>query len=416
MAAVPGGVPPETELLAVLKKSLYERTRRLDPTQTLELIQHLKEWVAEEVTFEEGAAASLGRLLSELSFSQFVDQLPPLMNSFERLVSAYFVRRGSVSGFYSFCNVWRERLIRRTLLLAEEGLELNDLGRPPAPYALLASGMAGRREQTLEDASRYFLIWNGDPADYFNQFAYRILAILQQCSLIGRNAADFLGKVLWRGSYGDWECWVAGDDGIASDEPSRRLELLADLRFIAGDHGVGEQALRQAQATLERARGTEAYQSMAQRAIGADLALTIAGNVRLERSGVHAGCVDLTAHAMRPLVSLVRFLAVQHGLEAAPTAGRIEALEAIGALEEDLARALSDAHDLFGTLKIRKEIALQPPYVDPAELTPAEQQRLRAGLESVRRLQKATRRVLATQKRKPAEVLRVALTEQAEVG
>lgn len=403
MAAVPEGVSPETELLAALKKNLYEQTRRLDPTRTLELIQHLKESVTEELTFEEGAAASLGRLLSELSFSQYVDQLPPLLNSFDRLVSAYFVRRGSVSGFYGFCTVWRERLVHRTLLLAEEGLELNDLGRPPAPYALLASGILGRREQTLEDASRYFLVWQDDAGDYFHDFTYRLLAILQQCSLIGRSTSDFMGKVLWRGPLSRWEKWTTGGDDTAVDEPFRRLELVGDLRFIAGDKALGREVLMQGRSLLERARGNEWYEVMAQRAVSAEVALTLGGVLRLERGGEHDGCLKLTQQAIRPLVSLVRFLSVEHGLETAPTVERIRALGSLGVLDQEMVGLLCDAADLFEMLKIRKEIALQPPYLDPDEITPHERYRLRIGLDAVRRLQKATKRALAARKRRGAE-------------
>src|SRR6185369_13200449 len=198
----------DEELVSAARKALHERSSLLTLDQTLATIQELKHWVGEELTFEEGASASFGRLLSELWHAEYLEQLPPLLNRFERLAAAHFVRRGSVPAFHGFCSAWREGVLRRILHFAEEGPELSDQGEFLPHYALLVSGTLGRREQTLEEAERYFLVWSeGDP-HYFEQLAYRVIAILDRFGLVGKEGAALLGRTFWRGSLDDWDLFV----------------------------------------------------------------------------------------------------------------------------------------------------------------------------------------------------------------
>jgi len=382
----------DTELLSGARKSLYERSRLLSPDATLAAIQDLKLWVGEELSFEEGAAASFGRLLSELWHSEYLDQLPPLLNRFDRLVCAYFVRRGSVTALHGFCNAWRKGVLRRVLLLAEEGLELNDPGHAPLPYALLVAGSLGRREQTLEEANRYFLVWADGDAGYFEQFAYRFLAILEQCSLVGKIAPATIGSVLWRGSLTEWE-EMAGVPGEARDL-SAHLELLSDLHQVCGDDAIGRDVMRIGRRHLERLREDRHFGTLVGRQVAAPAALGFFGGIRVENKGEHAGSFNLAQSGLNPLVSGIRLLALQHGIESGATLERLDALDSLGALEKTLVQRLEAAYHLLAGLKIGKEIALEQPYLKPGELPPAERRNLKMALEAVRQLQRAIRGAL----------------------
>jgi CBS domain-containing protein len=380
----------DAEFLAGVRKSLYEHSRLLSPGDTLASLQDLKLWVGEELAFEEGASASFGRILSELWLSEYLDQLPPLLNKFERLASAYFVRRGSVTAFHDFCSAWREGVLRRILSFAEEGLELNDPGHPPVPYALLASGSLGRREQSFEEADRYFLVWTEGDAGYFEQFAYRIMAILDQCGLVGKDALGRISRVFWRGSLDDWDHLSGAQEEVG--EPARHLELLSDLRHLSGDESIGREAVRIGRRRLERYRDGDLL-SLA-RAVTEPAFLSILGGIRVEKSGEHVGCFNLVQSGLNPLVAGIRLLAMQHGLDCGPTLSRLAALLSLGELEEDLAGKIESAYRLFAGLKIGKEIALEQPYLDPSGLAATERDRLKAALETVRQLQRVVRRAL----------------------
>jgi CBS domain-containing protein len=379
----------DAELLSGARKGLFERSRLLSPDATLVAIQDLKQWVSEELAFEEAAAASFGRALSELWHAEYLDQLPPLLNNFERLSSAYFVRRGSVTAFHGFCNAWREGLLRRILLFAEEGLELNDHVHPPAPYALLAAGGLGRREQTLEEGSRFFLVWREDEDGYFGRFAYRVVALLDQLGLIGKPGGSTV-NALWRGSLEEWHSVMA----LGEEVDGTRVwpEQLADLRRVGGDEAVGEQALVSAASLLERWPAGEEFGELTNRAVSVPVALGIFGGIRVERSGDLAGSFDVAETGLTPLVHAVRLLSVQHGLEPAPTLERLAALRAMGVVEAGLSQRLEYSYHLLAGLKIGREITLQQPLVYPSQLPVAEQQKLKEALESVRQLQRAIRR------------------------
>lgn len=398
MAPNTGETFSDAQLVIGAKKELYERSRVLTPEATLVAIQDLKQWVGEELAFEEGASASLGRILSELWHAEYLDQLPPLSNRFERLASAYYVRRGSATAFHGFCNAWREGLLRRILLFAEEEPELNDQGHPPAPYALLASGGVGRREQTLEESGRYFLVWTGTDASYFEPFAYRILAILEQCGLIGKESPGFLGRILWHGSRDDWDGFVGGESW-QPEKPSRP-ELLADLRPLCGDEAIGREAIRSARQSLERSRSGAEFQQLAREIVLTPVALRILGGIRVESTGEQTGCFNVEKSGLNPLVSAVRLLAAQHGLEPGPTLDRLAALRTLGVLEEKLAEGLCASYHVLAGLKIRKEIALEEPCLNPASLPAGERQRLKSALEAVRQLQELVRRVFPSKVRK----------------
>jgi CBS domain-containing protein len=384
-----GKIVSDAELLSGAKKGLFERSRLLSPDATLAAILDLKQWIGDELAFEEAAAASLGRALSDLWRAEYLDQLPPLLNTFERLSSAYFVRRGSVTAFHGFCNAWREGLLRRILLFAEEELELHDHCHPPAPYALLATGSLGRREQTLEETDRFFLVWREDDSEYFQKFAYRVVALLDQLGLIAKDGPGSV-SALWRGSQKRWHALMAA--GEESDGSPLRPELLSDLRHLSGDESVGNEALRSSASLLERCRDGAEFAQMAQRAVSEPVALGIFGGIRVERSGEQAGSFNVAQSGLTPLVYAVRLLSVQHGLAPAPTLDRLAALRTLGALDPGLVDRLEFSYHLLASLKIGKEITLQQPLVYPSQLSVMEQQKLKEALESVRQLQRVIRR------------------------
>lgn len=391
MAAFPDDHISDAELLIGAKKGLYDRSRLLSPGATLATILDLKGWIAQELAFEEGASASFGRILSELWHAEYLDQLPPLLNRFERLVSAYFVRRGSVPAFHGFCSAWRDGVLRRILQFAEEGPELNDQGHAPGPYALLASGGTGRREQTLEETERYFLVWGGADTAYFEPFAYRVMAILDHYGLIGKDGSCALSKALWRGSLTDWSGYLEGEPR-ASGQPGR-FENLVDLRHLSGDEAVGHEAVRQARASLERGRANGEFQELARQVVEAPVALGLLGGIRVEKSGAHVGCCNLEQAGLDPLVSAARLLAVQYKLEPGSTLDRLSALGALGVFETAQLEPLVAAYHLLAGMKVRREIALEPPYFNPAGLPEAEREKLKGALESVRQLQRTVRSV-----------------------
>ena len=389
MAALPEECISDAEFLSVAKKGLQERSRLLSPDATLTVIQDLKLWIGQELAFEEGASTSFGRILSELYHAEYLDQLPPLLNRFERLVSAYYVRRGSVTAFHGFCNAWRDGVLQRILHFAEEGPELNDQGHAPAPYALLATGSMGRREQTLEEAERYFLVWKGEEVEYFEPFAYRVMAILDQYGIIGKEGSAQLGRALWRGSLDAWGGYL--DGGAQDSESPSRLETVADLRQLCGDPEIGREAVRQGRSCLERSRGTAEFQRHARDVVEAPVALRLLGGIRVERSGEHVGCCNLEQSGLHPLVRAIRLLAAHYGLESGSTLERLTALGSLEVLKGAQVEQLAAAYHELAGLKVRREIALEHPYFNPASLPEADRSRLKAALEAVRQLQRLIR-------------------------
>ena len=133
---------------------------------------------------------------------------------------------------------------------------------------------------------------------------------------------------------------------------------------------------------------------MARSATGFPVALGFRGQLATGREGDPAGRLDLKRGAIIPLVNLVRFHALSHGVAISPTLDRIEAVAHIGGLERGLADALSEAFAVVTRLRFEHHAALiaagavPDNLIDPGELPPIARSDLREALQVVRRAQK----------------------------
>ena len=97
----------------------------------------------------------------------------------------------------------------------------------------------------------------------------------------------------------------------------------------------------------------------------------------LERSGEHRGLLDIKHGGLLPVTSIARYASLTAGaIAAASTPERLSAADAAGTLDGDSARSLSEAFELFQSLRLEHQVdqlerAVEPDdYVDPKALEP----------------------------------------------
>ena len=406
------------ELVAEIRALTAKKRSELLPDEGIALLKAFQERLEEETAFEERIATEFGRAAEALEHAAHEEDFISLLTRFNQLARDYFRERGSVVAVHTLCNAYRDGLVRKALQRTEESLELDGMGRPPAPYCWLVSGSAGRLEQTFCVDSSSFLI-SGDVADagpgYFDEFASRAAAFMEKVGLLpGEGSAPEM-NALWRGNRKEWRKEIV--ENFLPRERKGLAELLgrADLRLIHGDAALAEETVNVVRSMLafhpgelkdtttslamaSMARAALSFPVPALREMGKRIAetptgLDFFGRLKVEKTGRQRGRFDLEQYALVPLITNIRMLAIEYELAETGTIARIKRLQSDGRLSVDLAERLLGAYHEFTRLKLLRQIdegceSERTCCIDPHTLSEDEDQRLRAGLETVSDLEK----------------------------
>ncbi len=284
-----------------------------------------------------------------------------------------------IAGFVARLN---DALLDRIVRMAE-----GELGPAPAPWAWLALGSEGRREQTLLTDQDNALVWaDGAEEDrtWFEAFADRVAA-----DLLAAGFPECPGGYVarrWMGPLGEWTRRFASWTDAPSPEALLHAAIFFDLRRVAGALDVAP-----LEAVLAGAPGKPAFlRFLARAALGfhppAALLLRLEGG---------SSVVDLKAHGIAPVVFLARCYGLELGGRARSTLDRLEAAAAAGLLSADVHAGTAEAYRFLLGLRLRlqlRALAARKPareQVALAELGAVERSRLKDALRAVRAFREA---------------------------
>jgi CBS domain-containing protein len=395
------------ELLGELRGAIAGMKTSMLLEESIDLLKAFKGRLEEEISYEESFAEELGRAEDELRQADHDDEIGPLLARFDQLARDYFLKRGSVVALHSLCNSYRDNLVRRVAERVEAVLELDGTGKPPAPYCLLATGSAGRQEQTLCVDSVYQFIHGDDEnggTGYFKEFARRAAILLGKAGLL--RDVDSGAKVtpLWRCGRKEWR-----DNNFAlfksMDQQGVALLLeRADFRLVHGDASLSDEMITVVRSILDFSqrslRDPATAPAPALSEVGRIIAetptgLDFFGRLKVEKVGRYQGRFDLEQYALAPLIANIRLLAIDAGLAETSTIGRIKGLQGAGRLSVELSERLLQAYHDFSRLKIFLQIREgcvheRPCHINPQELAEDGDLKLRTGLQAVLDLEKIT--------------------------
>lgn len=254
-----------------------------------------------------------------------------------------------------------DRLVRRAVELEDAALAAES-GRPaPAPYAWLAAGSEGRREQTLRTDQDNGLCWDDhgvDPAlagPWFARLAERLGRVLvalgfPRCEggFMADNPRWCQPLSVWRAHFESW---------MSAPTPQHVLEacIYLDFRPVAGRTGVAE-ALRD-WVTARAPRQVAFLRHLARAVVDRRSPLGWLGRLAVERRGPHRGRLDLKAHGVFPLIQAARVHALALGVAETHTLERFRAAAAHGALGPAELEQLEEAYAVVGRLRLRRQLA-----------------------------------------------------------
>lgn len=266
-----------------------------------------------------------------------------------------------------------DALLRRLLAWAEE-----ELGPPPAPYAWLEFGSAGRMEQTLLTDQDNALVYSDEGAHHrawFQRLAERVGTDLETAG-----SARCPGGRMARRWHATLSEWAGRIDECVEDRPPDAA-VFFDGRKVGGALDVSP---------IEAALARAPRQRLFLRALARGaLAFSPPGRFLLRE----ASHVDLKAQGIAPIVYLARCYAIEVGSAARNTFERLDAALEGGLMGEAVHADVTEAYRFLLGLRLRaqlRRVAAHEPItseVHVADLSALERNRLKDSLRAVRRWQ-----------------------------
>ena len=238
------------------------------------------------------------------------------------------------------------------LELAEE-----QLGPPPVPYAWMAGGSQGRREQSSHsDQDNALLIADhAKPEDdqYFSALAEMVNQGLDTCGyydcpgdVMARNPKWRQPLRIWRKYFTNW---------IERPEPMALMlaSVFFDLRPVHDPEGLSGELHEH---VLEHSRANRIFIAyMVANALKHRPPLGFFRNFVLIHGGDHDHTFDIKHRGIVPVVDLARIHALSAGIPQINTIERLERATEVKALSRDGASNLIDALELIGTLRMQHQ-------------------------------------------------------------
>jgi CBS domain-containing protein len=292
-----------------------------------------------------------------------------------------------------------DRLVERALSLVMSSLEASGHGRPPAPFAWLAAGSEGRREQTLKTDQDNGLVYRDSPVDlelaaaeYFERLAAAMGESLIRLGFPPCAGGFMASNPRWRQPERAWRERFRSWMETPQPEAVLRASLFFDLRPIAGDVAVGRD-LWEWVCELAPTR-TLFLRYMARASLERQVPLGFFGGFVVERTGAHKGRLDLKARAVFPVTHAMRVCALSLGVRETNTLDRLEAAGARGIFTASEAADLGEAYEVISRIRLTHQIAcldagIEPDnLIDPRKLGKADRILLKEAFKSIAWLQR----------------------------
>ena len=288
-------------------------------------------------------------------------------------------------------------LTRRAAVLAEGELEKRGEGKPPAPYALMVLGSAGRYESLLAmDQDNALVFEDGAPENadhWFAALGERVASILDETGVPLCRGGVMAKNAAWRGSLSDWRARIGTWMERSDPQDLLSVDIFFDTRGVHGNIGLANELRRYA---FELAHGRPEF---------CKLLIETGGRVQSARSwwgGFHTmdGRIDLKKAGLFGVVTAARALAIRHHVTARSTPARLNALKALRLGAEHDLDSFIDAHELFLDLILKQQLedirrGLKPGNtVEARRLSHRERKQLRTALSAAEQVDVTTRDLL----------------------
>lgn len=345
-------------------------------------------------------------LAREITRASSVEALGALEPRVTELVRELLAEGGRVHDIAQLVTELTDRIVVRVLDLVRARLGAAGL-EPPVPYAWLAFGSEGRREQTLHTDQDNGLVYADPPpelaelaATYFTRLAAETIAALITIGFPPCPGEAMASNPLWCQPLTVWDGYVR--QWIDDPAPGHILaaSMYFDLRSVTGEAALGA---RLSDRIRTEAPGRSRFLGlMARDVVDRGLPVTFFGGIGVHRSGPHRGAVDIKGAGCIQLVGAARVHALELGLAETNTIERITAAGERGLYTKDEVVEIGDAYEHLLRLRLVHQLerlaAGEAPdnYVQPDHLSHRDGLLLRDALKTVGHVQGRLRERYAT--------------------
>lgn len=388
-------VSPKSSTMAALLTMLHERIDHIcvteDGTPDSKAIDVCtpKDLLAQSGHHPVGIASSIQRARTPARLRELCDDI-------EEVACSYL--EAGVSGIVmgQICAQLYDTLLIRIIEMAEESLAENGTLLPNIPWAWMAVGSDGRREQVLRtdmDNALVFQTSGKADTDEKHRQVFLHMATLVVNLMVDAGFSRCQGGVMasnprWCKTDEEWIQEIRDVDRLKDGDNLLRALVLYDLRYVAGDRDICTKVRDVVFETSTSANRAGSLRQLAEIVVATPPPLNFRGKFIVEKKGVNEGEFDIKKRGLSPLRDAARVFALHYGLKSHhSTGGRWLELAASHPELAEIANLARNGYDLL--LRLRTLTGLHRHddgrFIDPSSLNRLEREQL-ANIFDVQRM------------------------------
>jgi CBS domain-containing protein len=350
-------------------------------------------------------AGSDSCLLSELSYTSLLreiseagslqeiiakpGELPALIHAMIRSGARIRTVNGLISAF-------SDAILNRLV-----GFALQELGPPPAGFALITLGSEGRKEQTLKTDQDNALIIDDRAGHcrraaekrqaYFQQLGEKVCSWLHQAGYAFCKGGVMANNPRWCQPLATWKNYFQNWIHAAQAQDLLHSSIFFDFRWAYGDPALVDELRHFLFQSLVGWTGF--FRHMAQNAVYFKPPIGLFGKLMVESKGEHRHCLNIK-NGMTPIVDFARIHALHHQLCETNTQERLFQLCRMKVLSRQEFDEIDQAYNFMMQLRFVEQVMAMvheglPPdnYINPAKLSRIQRQTLKEVFRKIERLQ-----------------------------
>jgi len=330
-----------------------------------------------------------------------VEQVMVIRKNIDQAMHVILEHGGMARDICELITTLNDHLTQKIIFLAEEDMLREGLGRPPVPYAWIALGSEGRREQTLRTDQDNAIVFADGPREreeevqrFFLDLAGRVVSGLERCGFPRCKGGIMAVNPKWCQPYRVWKDyfrhWIVDFDYPA--EEVLQTMIFFDFRPIYGQYAFVGGLLEFITDCLSQRESF--VKDMAETAVLHQTPLGFFKRLVVEKSGEHKNQLNLKTNGLTPLVDAVRTLSLDQKVFETNTLDRISALVEKGVLSQTEADDLRDAFNVLMLVRVRHHVSVinrggdPDNYVNPEDLSIIQRTMLKEAFKTIDRIQR----------------------------
>ncbi len=395
-------VAPNTNTMAVSLTMLHERIAHVcvteDGTPNSKALDVCtpKDLISLSGQHPVGIARSIQRARSSARLRELCDDI--------EVVARTYLEAG-ISGIVmgQICAQLFDTLVGRMIEMAEESLAEKGTMLPDIPWAWMAVGSDGRREQVLRtDMDNALVFKSSGQADVdeknrgiFLHMATQVINLMVEAGFSRCQGGVMASNPRWCRTDREWIEEIQDVSRLAFDDNLLRALVLYDLRHVAGDRDICARVRHVVFDIATTANRKGSLRNLAEMVVATPPPLNFRGKFIVEKKGLNEGEFDIKKRGLTPLRDAARVFALHYGLRNHhSTGGRWQELAATRPELEEVANLARSGYDLL--LRFRTLTGLRRGddgrFVDPETLDRLEQEQLANVFDVQRLVQNTVRR------------------------